>query len=85
MIENINVEQESKKVLLYQSCCLANNHKTNIEIGNKVLKLSIKERKQAWAKEFFALKGKRQYFDSEEAQDFWKEIKQLSNPYHYHA
>jgi hypothetical protein len=72
-------------MLLYQAFCLASNTKINVEIGNQVLRKSVKERKNLWAKEFFALKGKRQYFDSEENQEFWRDIKQLSNPYHYHA
>jgi hypothetical protein len=31
------------------------------------------------------LRGKREYLDDEEKYLQWKEIKQYSNPYHYHA
>jgi hypothetical protein len=57
----------------------------NPEIVKEVLKISAKEKKNIWAREMILSRGQREYFDKEESYEMWREIKLVSNPYHYHA
>lgn len=78
-------EDKNRRALLLQAYLLAENVELKPELVKEVLKISSKDRKNLWAREMLLIRGQREYFDNEKTYEVWREIKQLSNPYHYHA
>ena len=58
---------------------------TGGELVARILRESGKDRRNTFCKELLGLRGKKEYLDDQEQLMEWKEIKQYSNPYHYHA
>lgn len=51
----------------------------------RILQESSRERRNIFCKEMLVLRGKNEYLDDHKGYQQWREIKQYSNPYHYHA
>jgi hypothetical protein len=84
-LSRLETHNKSKRALLLQAYLLAENAELSPQVVREVLKISQKERKVVWAREMMLIRGQREYFDNEETYEAWREIKLISNPYHYHA
>ena len=71
-------------MLLFQAYLLSTQD-IGCKLIERVLAGSSRERRNVFCKEMLQVRGKREYLDDEEKYLQWKEIKQYSNPYHYHA
>ena len=75
---------KGQSLLAIQSYALS-TVSTGGELVARILRESGKDRRNTFCKELLGLRGKKEYLDDQEQLMEWKEIKQYSNPYHYHA
>jgi hypothetical protein len=75
---------KGQSLLLMQAYVMSTEDIGSPFVG-RILSGCTRERRNLFCKEMLHLRGKKEYLDDEQRYSQWREIKQYSNPYHYHA
>lgn len=84
-VDQLVKERSKGEGLLLMAAYVMSTEHIASEYVQRILSGSSRERRNIFCKEMLVLRSKKEYLDDEEGYLQWKEIKQYSNPYHYHA